>query len=273
MEPLRNDAGEEESPSESRAELLGLSFDAVTMRAAVHRCLEWCERPRASHTVVAANPALLCRMRRDPELREACRAADLVLPDGISIVWASRLSNAPLPERVTGIDLMAHLLAAASEHGLGVYFLGGKPAVVEHLAGICAHRYPGLHVAGYRDGYFDPNDHAAIAADIHRREPHFLFLSLPSSSQEIFCARYRDRLKVPVILGARDSFDVLAGHLRRAPLWVQVLGLEWTWQLVTEPRRTWRRQLATNGEFLLLAGREILARRMAAQRAGSSLSG
>jgi len=249
--------------------LLGLSFDAVTMRAAVHRCLEWCERPRASHVAIAANPALLCRMRRDPELREACLAGDLIVADGMSVVWATRLANAPLPERVTGIDLMAHLLAAASEHELSAYFLGARPEVVEKLAGICAHRYPGLRVKGYRDGYFDASDHGAIAADIRRREPHFLFLCLPSPLQETFSHRYRDRLNVPVILGAQDSFAVLAGDLRRAPLLLQTAGLEWSWRLFREPRRMWKRYLTTNTEFIWLAGREILSRRLTAQSTGA----
>ena len=94
-----------------RIELLGVPFDGVTMRAAVGRCLEWCAAPRASHTVITMNAATLCKMRRDPELKKACLSGDLIVPDGMPFVWASRLARVPLPERVAGVDLMAQLLS------------------------------------------------------------------------------------------------------------------------------------------------------------------
>lgn len=250
-----------------RAELLGLPFDGVTMQAAVDRCLSWCEGPRVPHTVITANSAILCMMRRDPELKQACLAGDLIVPDGMSVIWASRLAKLAFPERVTGVDLMANLLAAGSEHGLSAYFLGAKPSVVERLAGLCAHRYPGLKVSGYRDGYFGKDDHAAIADEIRRREPHFLFVGMPSPFKETFCERYRSRMNVPVTMGVGGSFDVLAGHVKRAPLWMQSMGMEWSWRLLMEPRKMWKRYLTTNSEFLWLAGREILSRRVAPQPA------
>lgn len=250
-----------------RGELLGLPFDAVTMKAAVDRCLSWCEGPRVPHTVITANSAILCMMRRDAELRQACLGGDLIVPDGMSVIWASRLARSPFPERVTGVDLMAHLLAAGSERGLSAYFLGAKPAVVEKLAGICAHRYPGLRVAGYRDGYFGPGDHEAIADRIREAAPHFLFVGMPSPFKETFCERYRQRLGVPVLMGVGGSFDVLAGQVKRAPLWMQSMGMEWSWRLMMEPRKMWKRYLTTNSEFLWLAGREILSRRVSPRSA------
>jgi poly-beta-1,6-N-acetyl-D-glucosamine synthase len=119
-----------------RAELLGLEFDAVTIDAAVARCLELCQEPD-SNTIITANSSHLCMMRRDPELASACRAGRLILADGMSVVWALRASGQPVPERVAGVDLMARLLAAAGEHQLRVYFLGAKHEVVS----TCARRY------------------------------------------------------------------------------------------------------------------------------------
>jgi len=133
---------------------------------------------------------------------------------------------------------------------------------VEKLAGLCAHRYPGLGVAGYRNGYFGPSDHDAIADEIRARAPHLLFVGMPSPFKETWCERYRDRLAVPVIMGVGGSFDVLAGHVRRAPLWMQSVGMEWSWRLLMEPRKMWKRYLTTNSEFMWLAAREILSRRM-----------
>src|SRR5436190_8566144 len=100
--------------SSLQADLLGLPFDGVTMRAAVERCLSWCAGPRSPHTVITANSAILCMMRHDLELKRACLAGDLILPDGMSVVWASRMAGVPFPERVAGVDLMAWLLEAGA---------------------------------------------------------------------------------------------------------------------------------------------------------------
>ena len=156
-----------------RAELLGLSFDAVTMETAVARCLELCRGPRTSHTVITANASHLCMMRRDPELALACRAGHLTVADGMSVVWALRASGQPAPERVAGVDLMARLLAAAGEHRLRVYFLGARREVVTALVERSRAQHPGLEIAGFRDGYFGPDDHLAHRrGDPGQRGPH-----------------------------------------------------------------------------------------------------
>lgn len=259
--------------STPRRDLLGLPFDAVTMKGAIDRCLSWCAGPRAAHTVITANSAIVCMMRRDPELRQACLAGDLIVADGMSVVWASRLTRARFPERVTGVDLMTRLLAAGAEHGLRAYFLGAKRAVVARLAELCARDHPGLQVVGYRDGYFSPADHPAIIEEIRRLAPHLLFVGMPSPFKETWCERNRERLQVPVIMGVGGSFDVLAGEVRRAPGWMQSLGMEWSWRLLMEPRKMWRRYLTTNAEFLWLACREILSRRFSPKdRSGGVVS-
>src|ERR1051325_7021050 len=136
-----------------RAELLGLSFDVVTMTEAVARCLEFCRARRSPHTVITANASHLCMMRHDPELAQACRAADLSVADGMSVIWALRASGQPAPERVAGVDLMARLLAAAGEHRLRVYFLGAKQEVVSKLVQRSLVQHPGIEIAGFHDGY------------------------------------------------------------------------------------------------------------------------
>ncbi len=245
------------------AELLDLRFARATMESAVAQCLAWCAGPRASHTVITANAAILCMMRRDRELRAACRAGDLVLADGMSVVWSLRAAATPVGERVTGVDLMKRLLEEGSARGLSAYFLGAGEPVVRKLVVDCAARYPGLFVAGFRDGYFSPADQAAIVEEIRALEPHLLFVGMPSPFKETFCERHRDRLRVPVMIGVGGSFDVLAGRVRRAPRWVGAAGMEWAWRLMMEPRRLWKRYLTTNGEFVWRAGREVLARRVA----------
>jgi N-acetylglucosaminyldiphosphoundecaprenol N-acetyl-beta-D-mannosaminyltransferase len=246
--------------------LLGCPFDRVTMRSAVERCIQWSLEPRAPHTVITANAAILCMMRRDPELREACRRGDLIVADGMSVVWTSRLSGMPFPERVTGVDLMTRLLSAAAEHHLSIYLLGARPEVVGELARRCARDYPGLTVAGFRDGYFGPAEHDEVVGRVRRAAPHMLFVGMPSPFKETWCERHRSALEVPVIMGVGGTFDVLAGYVRRAPPRMQSLGLEWAWRLAMEPRKMWKRYLVTNSEFLWLAAGEIARRRFRTAR-------
>jgi N-acetylglucosaminyldiphosphoundecaprenol N-acetyl-beta-D-mannosaminyltransferase len=249
-------------PDRARPELMGLPFDPETMQSAVDRCLAFCAAPRAAHTVITANAGVLCMMRRDPELRDACRAGDLVLADGMSVVWALRAAATPVPERVTGVDLMTRLLEEGSRRRLSAYFLGAREEVVRKLVDDCASRYPGLVVAGHRNGYFTPADHAAIVEEIRARRPDLLFVGMPSPFKEVFCQQHRERLDVPVLMGVGGSFDVLAGQVARAPRWLRQVGMEWSWRLLMEPRKMWKRYLTTNSEFIWVGGREAVARRL-----------
>jgi N-acetylglucosaminyldiphosphoundecaprenol N-acetyl-beta-D-mannosaminyltransferase len=240
-----------------RTELLGSPFDRVGMQTTIDQCMAWCSGPRVAHTVITLNAALLCMMRRDQDLRAACRGGDLIVPDGVPVVWTSRLAGVPLPERVAGVDLTERLLAEGASRGLSVYFLGARPEVVRKLADNCRHKYPGLKVAGWRDGYFGPADHAKIVAEIAGLAPHMLFVGMPSPFKETWCQRHREALGVPVIVGVGGTFDVLTGYVSRAPRMLQAVGMEWSWRLAMEPRKMWRRYLRTNTEFLGLAAREI----------------
>jgi N-acetylglucosaminyldiphosphoundecaprenol N-acetyl-beta-D-mannosaminyltransferase len=245
-----------------RAELLGLPFDRLTIDSAVERCLEWCRGPRVAHTVITANAAILCTMRRDAELAKACLAGDLIVADGMSVVWASRFAGLRFPERVSGVDLMARLLSEGSRRGLSAYFLGARRQVVVELVNRCARVFPGLRVSGWRDGYFAEREEAAIVEEIRERAPHMLFVGMPTPWKETWCERQRDRLGVPVIMGVGGSFDVHAGYVPRAPHAIQSMGMEWAWRLAMEPRKMWKRYLTTNTEFLWLAGRAVVARRL-----------
>jgi N-acetylglucosaminyldiphosphoundecaprenol N-acetyl-beta-D-mannosaminyltransferase len=244
------------------AELLGVCFDSVTMETAVARCLELCRAPRTSHMVITANASHVCMMRQDPQLARACRSGHLTVADGMSVVWALRASGQPVPERVAGVDLMSRLLAAAGEHRLRVYFLGARREVVTALVEQSRAQHPGLEIAGFRDGYFGPDDHLDIVEEIRASGPHMLFVGMPSPFKETWCERHRERLEVPVIMGVGGSFDVLTGFIKRAPRWAQSLGLEWFWRLLMEPRKLWKRYLTTNSQFIWLASREIIARRL-----------
>jgi N-acetylglucosaminyldiphosphoundecaprenol N-acetyl-beta-D-mannosaminyltransferase len=246
----------------SRIELLDSPFDRIGMQATVDQCMAWCSGPRVPHTVITLNAALLCMMRSDEELRTACRGGDLIVADGVPVVWVSKLAGVPLPGRVAGVDLTVKLLAEGAARGLSVYFLGAKPAVIRSLVEYCGRSHPGLKVVGYRDGYFKPSDHEEIVAEIARLAPDMLFVGMPSPFKEAWCERHREKLGVPVIVGVGGTFDVLTGYVRRAPRWLQSIGMEWWWRLAMEPKKMWRRYLRTNTDFLWRAARYIVRRRM-----------
>jgi exopolysaccharide biosynthesis WecB/TagA/CpsF family protein len=161
------------------------------------------------------------------------------------------------------VDLMARLLEEAAARRFRVYLLGARREVVSALVQVLHARHPGIEIAGYRDGYFGPEEHDAIVEEIRASGAHMLFVGMPTPFKETWCERHRERLNVPVIIGVGGSFDVLAGFIKRAPTWMQSLGLEWFWRLLMEPRKLWRRYLTTNCEFIWLAGREIVVRRLA----------
>ena len=244
-----------------KAQLLGISIDVLSTDEVAQVCVALCHEPRAPHMIMTVNAAHLCMMRRDQELAQACRAGDITVADGMSVVWALRASGQPIPERVTGVDLMARLMEAADEHGLSVYLLGAKQEVIEMLVQKARVQHPNLVIAGYRDGYFGPEDWEAIVEEVRASGAHMLFVGMPSPFKETWCERYKERLDIPVIMGVGGSFDVLAGFIKRAPKWVQSMGLEWGWRLAMEPRKLWKRYLTYNSEFIWRAGKEVFARR------------
>ena len=243
-----------------RVNVLGVRFDALTMAQAVDRCRAALAR-REPTMIGVVNAAKAVNVRRDPLLRQSLRDCDLMLADGMSVVWASRVLGTPLPERVTGIDLFEQLLALADRDGHSVYLLGAEPDVLAELIRRLAVRFPGLRVAGSRDGYFQDDEAATVAQDIRSSGADMLFIGMASPRKENFLAAYADMLDVPIMHGVGGSFDVLAGVTQRAPEAWQRRGLEWAYRLHQEPRRMWRRYLETNTMFVLLLLRELALRR------------
>ena len=242
-------------------DLFGLSVDALTMAQAVTRCTDAIEHG-GYLAVGVVNAAKVVAMRRNPALRQAVGGCDMVLADGQSVVWASRLLRSPLPERVAGIDLFMELLAEAERRSYRVYFLGARPDVLARMLDEVARRFPGLTVAGARDGYYQADEEAGVAAGIRQSGADMLFLGMSSPRKEIFLGRWGEATRVRVVHGVGGSFDVLAGLTRRAPLWYQKHGLEWLYRARQEPIRLGRRYLTTNLSFMALVAREALRRRV-----------
>ena len=230
-----------------RVVLFGVPFDRVSLEGALARIDGWVgdPHPERSRTVMTPDTPALMRARRDPLLRGAYQQADLVTPDGAGIVWGARSLglDAPLAERVSGIDLAEGLLARGARRGYRFFFLGARPGVAREAARRLRERHPGLRVVGTHHGYFSEHEEPALVARINALRPDVLLVGLGVPKQELWMLRHREALKVPVMIGVGGSFDVWSGRARRAPESWQRLGLEWLWRALREPHR-WERARA-----------------------------
>lgn len=236
----------------SRPDLLGYPIDRVSMDEAVERCRSFLGGDRRPRLVITVNAAILALAERDERLRRAVRRGDLVLADGVSILWAARLLGGDLRHRVTGIDLMERLVGLAGGERLRLYFLGARPEVVRKVVARVEAEHPGAVVAGSRDGYFAPEDRAEVIEQIRRSRADILFVAMPTPFKEIWCRDHLGDFEVPVVLPVGGAFDVFAGLIPRAPRWMQDAGLEWSWRLLMEPRQKWRRYFHLNSSFVWL---------------------
>lgn len=215
------------------------------------------ENKQIHHTVV--NAGKIVSLQKDTQLRESVNAADIVNADGQAVVWAARFLGIPLKERVAGIDLMDNLVHLAGQKNYKIYLLGAKEDVVSQLANQYSQKYGDELVAGFRNGYFTETEEPKIVEDIARSGAHMLFVAITSPKKEKFLYKYREELKnVNFIMGVGGSFDVFAGKTKRAPLWMQKIGMEWFYRLLQEPKRMWKRYLVGNSKFIFLVLKEKL---------------
>ncbi len=236
--------------------LFGIPILAVRMKDAldiVHSAIT----RRESLQIGVVNAAKVVNMYRNPALGEDVLSSDAIFADGASVVWASHILGATLPERVAGIDLMMDMLDQGNRHGYRVYLLGASEEVNAKVAENIGHDYPGVIVSGRRDGYFKEHEEETIANDIAAAKADILLVAITSPKKEQFLARWSDRINVPVCHGVGGSFDVYSGKVKRAPLAWQGLGMEWLYRLLQEPGRMWKRYLVTNSLFCWLVVREL----------------
>jgi N-acetylglucosaminyldiphosphoundecaprenol N-acetyl-beta-D-mannosaminyltransferase len=219
-------------------------------------------------TVVGPNAQLITLSQKDELFAEALQQADLSVPDGMSVVLASKLLGVPIPERVTGGDLMERMCAESAHYGFRVFFLGGLPGAAEMAAFNLRRRYPGLNICGtYCPPFGFENDPAElfwIEKVVEEARPDLLCVAFGAPKQEIWMQRHRGRLHVGVILPVGAAFDTQAGLQRRAPQWMQRNALEWLFRLMMEPRRLWRRYLVGNTCFIFLVLRQWARQKNAA---------
>ena len=206
------------------------------------------------------NAAKIVRMKTDAELAHDVNNSDLILADGMSVVLASKVLGKPLPERVTGIDLMTGILERGMQHSYRVYCLGATEEVSCAVEREFLRLYPGVDIVGRRNGYFNEGEESEIVDEIACLNPDILLVAITSPKKERFMARWSDKLNATVIHGVGGSFDVVAGKVKRAPEAWQKLGLEWLYRVRQEPGRLWKRYLVTNTLFGLMVLTSLVGR-------------
>lgn len=216
--------------------VLDVSIDAVTMIEAVSKLETFIEK-KQPRLVATANAEMVMLAQEDSQLAAVLAGADLIVPDGSGVVWAGRYLGQSVPERVAGYDLSQCLLQKAATKGYGVYFFGGAPGIVQIAKKNAEIYYPGLRIVGTRDGYFGSADELEIINTIKASGADILFVGLGVPKQEKWLAAHLAELNVPVAIGVGGTFDVMAGTVRRAPVWMQRAGLEWLFRLLCQPKR------------------------------------
>ncbi len=231
-----------------RTDILGVGFDNVSLNESVRRAMSMI-MDGERHYAVTPNSEIVYLCLRDERARGAINGADIVLPDGSGVVLASRMLKTPLGQKVAGIDFASALCEMLAAEKKSLFLFGAKPGVAEAAADALKERFEGLNVCGTADGYF--SDEQAVVSRINDAKPDVLFVCLGAPKQELWMAKWRDRLDTSLSVGLGGSLDVFAGNVKRAPGFMIRLNLEWLYRLACDPRRIGR--MMSLPRFLLRA--------------------
>jgi N-acetylglucosaminyldiphosphoundecaprenol N-acetyl-beta-D-mannosaminyltransferase len=235
--------------------------DAVEIPDVVAQMERWIGERRGSHYIAVTGMHGVTEAQHDPALKEVLNSADLVVPDGMPLVWLGRWRGYALRRRVYGPELMLEFCRATASKGYRHFFYGGAPGVADELAGRLRRRFPGLIIAGTLCPPVAPLQKLRTGRTVRtmtKYKPDVLWVGLSTPKQERWMFEFRDLLPVPVMVGVGAAFDLNTGRVKQAPRWMREHGLEWFWRLMMEPRRLWRRYLIGGAEFLWLVALELL---------------
>jgi N-acetylglucosaminyldiphosphoundecaprenol N-acetyl-beta-D-mannosaminyltransferase len=239
--------------------ILNVPVDDLNMDEALDRLESFIEIGRntgKTHQVATVNADFAVKALHDPELRYLLQEADMATADGMPLVWGARLLGVPLEDRVTGADLVPALAERAAKKGYSFYLLGAAPGVADRAGKILQERYPGLKIAGVCSPPYGSilEMDRSILDDIKAANPDVLLVAFGNPKQEKWIGMYGRELGVPVMIGIGGTLDFIAGETKRAPEWMQRTGMEWSYRLLQEPRRLWRRyvvDLTAFGSFFI----------------------
>lgn len=219
--------------------MLGVPIDYIDMEDASERAKMFSVGDRFRY-IFTPNPEIIMLAQKDEEFKRVLNSADMLIPDGTGIVWASWFYGKKLPERVPGFDIMAELIAWGASHGWKFYLLGGKPGIAERAKANLEKVYPSIKVVGTYHGYFKGDAEEEVIAHINLCSPNIILVGMGAPLQEKWIFKNRRRLNARLAMGIGGSLDILAGKTKRAPEIFIRYGLEWLYRLVKEPARITR---------------------------------
>ena len=222
--------------NESVVKLFGVKFHKVEEDAAFKRFLYLLNRKTYS-MIFTPNPEIVMMAQKDLEYKDILAEGDLVIPDGIGIIMASRIKKLGLEKRLPGIEMMESILKYCNNAKKSIYLLGSSSENVENAAKNIRETYPNIDIAGYHDGYFDENEELKIVDKINDVKPDILFVAMGAPKQEKWMYKYRKILNVKVAMCVGGAVDVWAGAVKRAPKIFRKIGLEWFYRIITNPKR------------------------------------
>lgn len=239
-----------------RIKILNTIIDNLSMNESLRRIEQTIQsEEQIQHVVV--NAGKIVAMQEDLQLRQSVNESELINADGQAVVWASKVLGKPLKERVAGIDLMENLVQLAHQENYKIFFFGAEEGIVRKVVDTYTDKYSPDIIAGYRNGYFKKEEEQSIAEEISESGANILFVAISSPIKENFLYENKALLEgVNFVMGVGGSFDVVAGKVKRAPLWMQKAGLEWFYRFMQEPKRMWKRYLIGNSKFLFLVLKE-----------------
>ena len=239
-----------------------LRIDLVTHAEFVENIVQTAFTASTTHLVATANAQFYVLASQSSRFAHVLRSAEFVCADGISIIGASRLLTGRIPDRIPGVDLIGTLCKHGADRGLRVFLLGGRPGSAAATAKLLLRSYEGIQIVGVDCPPFGFEEDAKalqpLLEKIRSAAPQIIFVGLGAPKQEFFINEHIRPIGVPIAVGVGGSFDMYSGHLRRAPQWLQKLGLEWGFRLAQEPYRLWKRYLIGNSVFCCYLLRDFL---------------
>ena len=220
-----------------RTEIMGVCFDNFSVEESVSKAMSALKEGK-KFFIVTPNPEIVNVAMNDEKYKKILNSADVVTPDGIGIVYASKMLGGNIKKRAPGFDIVKGILTELAKIGGSVYLFGGKPGVADMAAEKISSDYPGIKIAGTDNGYF--NDDTEIIGRINNAKPDFLLVCLGAPKQEIWISDNFENLNAGILIGAGGSIDVLSGQTKRAPKIFIKLNCEWLYRLLKEPKRIGR---------------------------------
>ncbi|MBG1259318.1 WecB/TagA/CpsF family glycosyltransferase [Nostoc sp. BAE] len=209
------------------------------------------EEAEKTHIIFIANSYTLNLATDNPEYRDVLNSANVVFADGTGVIWAARLRGTILQSNLVGTDLLPKFFNETSNYGYRYYLLGADASTIKYAAEYASRQFPGWTLAGFHHGYLGEDETIKVIEKINSLQPHLLLLGMGNPLQEYWLYKNKQRLKVPVCVGVGGLFDHWGGNLKRAPLWVRRLGIEWLQILLQQPAKKWRRYLIGNPKFII----------------------